>query len=790
MPATFLVRASVASETQLLQDLAIVVSAAALVAVAFRRFRVPALFGFLAVGVLLGPHSPLQGIGNGWYPAVKDEANLRILSDLGVVLLLFGLGISFNLRQLRAVGGPALVVTLTQGLLMLWLGYELGAFIGWDRLDNLFLGACLSISSTTITVRVLRDLGKLHTQSSGIIFGVLVLQDVVAVLVLVLLAGYVQTGDLALIEAGTIGARMLLFLVATVLLGVLLVPRIVDFVARRYGGEALLLTVLGLGLSYAVLSNAMGFHVGLGAFLMGALVAEAKQHERVEQQLRPVSDLFAAVFFVTMGTLVDPGLVVTYWKPVLAVTALILIGKFLSGAIATFLAGYSSRTAIDVGAGLAQIGEFSFVIAALGASAGVTGDFLFPIMFGATAITSLVASVAMRYTEKITNGLGRMAPSPLRTYVRLYASWMGSVRDKPGARQAKRVKARRGALLSAVVFVAVLGGAWLFQSRGHAFLIERGLRDPGGILTYWGLVLAAILPLLFAFFKAANRWLDSWEMPAETAKRAGPGFRRVIQVSFYLMGAILMGLPVLAATAPFLDTPVIAVAWVAMVASAAVILWASINKLHLRIESNIQAMLDDEHLPLHAPQVVRDLMTADFPWEIRVESLEVEPRTWAAGQRLGEIDLRSATGASLILVERGDARLGAPGPETLLLPGDRVTLLGTREQIGSARAVLAKPAPAGPKHAELRLGRLYVGESSTLDGVRLQEAALPSKAGLQVVAILRDDQAIANPGAHERLRPGDIILVLGAQDQIAAASHLVAPGTTKEGPDGPASAPV
>lgn len=756
--------------TELLQDLAVVTGAAALTGLVFRRFKLPGLFGFLTAGLLIGPHS---------FGIVKGEESLQTLSDLGVVLLLFGLGLTFNLRQLRRVGGVAFVVTLTQGLLMLWLGFELGRLIGWSTFDNLFLGAMLSISSTTITLKVLTDLGRLHTESSRIIFGVLVLQDVAAVLVLVLLSGYGRTGGVELAQVARIGAEMVLFLVSTILLGLILVPRLVDYVGRRYGNEILVLTSLGLAFGMAVLSDLAGFHVGLGAFLMGALVAEAKARERVEHQVRPVADLFAAVFFVTIGTLVDPQQLVVYWKPLIAVFLLIVVGKLASGSIATFLMGYAPATSIAVGAGLAQVGEFSFVIAALGQDIGITSDFLVPLIVGASALSSLAASIAMRFTDPIHRFVGRIAPASMRTYARIYVAWMGSLRERPGlAQRARRIQARRGAILSLLLLGAALGSAWFLQAPGKGLLARQGLRDPSLTLTYWGLVLAALLPLLFRFFHTANRWLDTWQLPEHMARKGTTGFRRTVRITFYLLGTILLGLPMLAATAPFLNTPVVALAWVGMVASAAVILWASINRLHVRIESNVQALLDDEHLPVHAPQIVRDLMTVDFPWELRVETLELDAYTWATGKRLGEIELRSATGASLILIERGDQRQEAPGPDTLLLPGDRLTLIGSREQLASAHAVLSRPAPAGPSHTELRLGRLYVSESSELDGARLSDAALPTRSGLQVVAILRANQAIPNPGAHERLQPGDVILVLGGQEQIAAATSLVGPKAT------------
>jgi K+/H+ antiporter YhaU regulatory subunit KhtT len=212
-----------------------------------------------------------------------------------------------------------------------------------------------------------------------------------------------------------------------------------------------------------------------------------------------------------------------------------------------------------------------------------------------------------------------------------------------------------------------------------------------------------------------------------------------------------------------------------MVVSTAVILWAGIRRLHGRIEANVQAFLEDEHLPAHAPQIVRDLMMSDVAGELRVETMTLDQSTWAAGKRLSELELRSATGSSLILLERGDSRTEAPGPDTILLPGDRLTLIGTRGQLTSARAVLSRPVPTGPVRTELRLGRLYVAEASHLDGKRLADAGLRNRAGLQVIAILRENKAIPNPGGEERFQAGDVLLVLGPQEQIAAATSLVGP---------------
>lgn len=757
--------ARVANEVQLLQELAVVVAAAGITAVLFQRLRIPVLFGYVTVGVLIGPHGPFPQL-------VRDESSLQTLADLGVVLLLFSLGLTFNLRQLRRVGGVALVVMVSQGVLMFWLGHELGRWIGWSTVDNLFLGAMLSISSTTIAVKVLRDASHDPEGPSAISFGVLILQDVAAVLILVLLAGYSQEGTFELAAAGRTLALMVVFLLATILLGLILVPRFVDYVAHRHGDETLTLAVVGLGLGFATISAFIGLHVGLGAFVMGALIAEAKRHLHIASLLRPITDLFTALFFVSMGTLVNLELVVLYWKPIVAIAALVLFGKFVAGAIATLLSGYSTATSVAVGIGLAQVGEFSFIIAGLGQTTGLTSDFLFPVVVGASALTALAVPIAWRNTEWVHRFLARASPASLRTFVRAYVSWMGSVRSRPNpGRRARRLQARRSVMLAGVILTSIMVAAYLLRDIGPAILTFENYREPAPTLTYWGLVVALVVPFLFRFYIGLNHWVETWELPEGATRRVGA--RHFVKYPLYLLGVIIVGLPIVAVSTFLVRNPLILPIWIVLVASLAVILWASIQRLHDRIEENVQTLLDDQHVPLRAPQVVRDLLTLDVPWDLKLDTVDIETEAWVTGRRLRDVDLRGSTGASLILVERDHSRQESPGPETMLLPGDRVTLIGSTQQVAAARMLLRKRTDPGSATPQMRLGRLFVSPGSRLDGVELKDAELPTQHGLQVAAVVRGGNVIANPGKSERLRAGDLLLVLGAQQRITEAGTLV-----------------
>lgn len=748
-----------------LQDLAVITGIAAITSLIFQRLRFPLVFGLLVAGVLIGPFTPP-------FSFVRDESTIRTLADLGVVLLLFGLGLDFNLRGIRRVGTTAVVVTLIEVLFMFWLGLEAAILLGWSRIDGIFLGAMLSISSTAIIVVVLREAGRMNEESSRIVFAVLILEDLIAILMLVFISGFTATGALPVREAGLVLAKMGLFLLATLLLGLVAVPRFVDFVSTRFRHEVLVLSVLGLALAGAVLSAAVGFHVGLGAFIMGALVGEARQRSFVQERLRPVHDYFAAIFFVSIGTLVNFDVLAQYWKVVVILVALIVVGKLVSGGLSTFLLGHSPRTAFVVGASLAQIGEFSFVIAALGLATETMAPFLFPVIVGTAAVTSFASPFLIRHADAAAQALGRVAPAPLRTYAAVYATWTRRMARRRAQRPSRGLQhARQGTIVGALLLVLAVGGGIFLAPTGTGFLEEQGFFEPSSSLIYWGGILILVVPLVFEFRRHVRRWADEANRVATGNTGRGLGVRNVVQHSIVLMAILLGGLPVLVATAPLLHRPLLAVAWIAMVGSAGFLLWASIRRLHRRVHENVGTLLQEEDVEAPLPEVVKALLSEEFPLDLEATSVRLELNAWAVGKRLGDLGLRSATGATLVLIERSNGTQVLPGGEVTLLPEDRLTLVGSPEQLEAARALLTRPAREAERAVHLQPGRIYVAEASAMEGKTLSDAALRTRFGLQVVAIVRGDGALTNPDPGERLAAADILVVLGTQDQILAANR-------------------
>jgi K+:H+ antiporter len=409
------------AELTFLRDLAVVMAVSALTTVLFHLLRQPVVLGYLVAGVLIGPHTPP-------FSLVVDLHSIHTLAELGILLLLFSLGLEFDLKKLRRVGAVAVLAAILEILFMLWLGYTAGQLLGWEQLDSLFLGALLSISSTTIIVQVLMETGQLRELFAQIILGILIVEDIAAIIILVVLSGLANVGTITVIDVGWAFLRVCMFMATALLVGVFSIPRLLTFVAGFQRSEMLTVTILGLAFGLAVLGAHLGFSIALGAFLMGAIMAEAKEAHEIVERITPIREMFTAVFFVATGMLLDPLLVVDLWGVILFLTALTVVGKIVSCSFGTFLAGYPGQVALPVGLGMAQIGEFSFIIANLGRTSGVTSGTLYPIAVAVSSVTTLLTPYLLRSAHTATAALTRFSPRPSFTFATssLVVPWRGS----------------------------------------------------------------------------------------------------------------------------------------------------------------------------------------------------------------------------------------------------------------------------------------------------------------------------------------------------------------------------
>ena len=479
-----------------IQDLAVIMAIAGVVTVLFHRLRQPVVLGYIAAGVIIGPYTPPFNL-------IHDEATIQTLGELGVVFLMFSLGLEFSLRKLFKVGATAFVAALSEIVLMIWVGYEIGRWFGWTAMDSLFLGAMLAISSTTIIVKALSELGMKGEHFAQIVFGILIVEDILAIAMLVLLSGIAQTGSVSAGVAVVTLGKLLLFMTVSLVVGILTVPRALNYVARAKSDEMLLVTVLDFCFGFCLLVVKLDYSIALGAFLIGAIMAESKHLARIEHLIAPVRDMFSAIFFVTIGLLLNPSVLVDYAWPIAVITFAVVLGKIVSCGLSTFLANKDERTSMRVGMSVSQIGEFSFIIASLGLSLKVTSSFLYPIAVAVSALTTLFTPYLIRAADPLTMRLARAMPAPLAHTFGLYSQWLASLTPVSGG--PTLFSMTRRIVLQIAVNLALVAAIFLGASYSAPFAsgyLARWLdTDNARRVVLWSAALVIALPFLVAVYR-------------------------------------------------------------------------------------------------------------------------------------------------------------------------------------------------------------------------------------------------------------------------------------------------
>ncbi|MGO4520606.1 cation:proton antiporter [Dyella sp. 2RAF44] len=573
-----------------IQDLATVMLIAGLTTVIFQRLRQPVVLGYIIAGVLVGPYT---------FPVVfiHDEQTIRTLSELGMILLLFALGLEFSLKKLREVGGAALVAAVCEIVLMLWLGYEIGRFFGWSSMDALFLGAMLSMSSTTIIMKALDDLDLKRERFAQLMFGILIIEDVIAIVLMALLTGIASTGGLEASEAMAAVGRLTLFMAVSLVVGLLLVPRVIDYIARVSRDDVLLVAVLGLCFGFCLLVTEMGYSVALGAFMIGAIVGESQSVERIERIIGPVRDMFSAIFFVAIGMLIDPAMLKEYWLPIIVVTTVVVLGKVITCSFGTFVAGNDGRTSLRVGMGLAQIGEFSFVIASLGLTLKVTSGFLYPVAVAVSAITTFLTPYLIRASDPLASGLSRRLPQGLTGLLSAYTDWMGNL--SLGGQGVVVAKMIRRLVWHVIINMMLVVAAFLIMS----YLYRRGffhwdwLADSPQVKRSlaWSIAAIVSLPMIVAAYRKASA-LGMLLAELSIPERIGGAYNmriRAVMARFIPLATMwVLGLLVAALASTILPPREVAIVLVLVLLLLAWLLWRLLVQVHARLQAALRDTLD------------------------------------------------------------------------------------------------------------------------------------------------------------------------------------------------------
>jgi CPA2 family monovalent cation:H+ antiporter-2 len=625
---------------------------------------------------------------------------VQTLSELGVIFLMFSLGLEFSLSQLARVGRTSGIVGVVQSFFLLWLGYTAGRLLGWSPIDSLFAGAAIAISSTTIIVKVLKE-NEIRGPFTQIVFGILIIEDLVAVVLLTILTAVASGSEWSPAEVGVTIGKLGAFLAALLLVGMFVVPRFMRFVIRLERPETTLVASVGLCFGAAWLAQSFGYSVALGAFLAGALVAESGQGKLVERLIEPVRDVFAAIFFVAVGMLIDPALVVQHAGAVLVFTCIVILGNVGAVTLTTFLTGSGTRTAVQTGMSLAQIGEFSFIIAGLGLSSGATSAFIYPIVVAVSALTTLSTPWLVRSADRVAAEIDGFLPRPIQTFVALYGAWIESLGNRPesSAERARLHRALRVLLIDAFVIVVLCVGAALAAEPIGRWLVDR--TDLSSFQAR-GIVVSVAVALSMPFFigilwtgRALGQALARRAFPDPEPNRrdlaAAP--RRAMIVSIQLATLLVVGTPVAATLQPFIPAPVALSLLAIVLIAVGIVIWRTATDLHGHVRAAAEAIVasiasQSHHEELGAEEralerAYRLLPGLGEPIPVRIE--EFHP---AAGRKLSELDLRGRTGATIIAISRGEDVVLVPDGHEVLQAGDVVALAGARPSVDAARRLL------------------------------------------------------------------------------------------------------
>ncbi|MFC2048514.1 cation:proton antiporter [Chloroflexota bacterium] len=628
-------------EFALVKDFAIIMVVAGAVTLLFRRLGQPPVLGYLIAGVLIGPYTlPV--------PPVTDIQTVRLLADLGLVLLLFGLGLEFSWSKIRQIGFAVLIIGALEITIMVSLGYGLGSLLGWSRMDALFLGAALHISSSAIIVKVLRDLGKLNLLSSKIIVGILVVEDFAAVVIIAVLSGIATTGIADPSNIGFLVMKLIIFVVASLGFGALVVPKVIEFTHRFHSKEALLITSLGLCFAMALLSKSLGLSVAAGAFLMGSLVGDTEHSEEIIETVTPIRDMFAALFFVAIGMLINIAQFKDFIGPAIIVSIVFMVGKMFSNTLATFITGHDNRTTLQVGMGMPQMGEFSLAIAKVGVDHGVVTSPLYPVIAVATATTSLLAPYVTRSADTFAEFLNRRSPALLKGYLVNIADWLQALRitfSKQGEIAARVRATVKPILINLVIIVAVIGiGTLLLQFVEDLVRFTHIREDVLGLL-FGFIILTLCLPPLILIWRNLRSLVDEvsryvFSRRVTTKMWQREALRIVLRDSIVVVLSILVALWLIPFIAPlFIIGSVALIIPLVLLALLLFILLRSFRHIHSQLERTFgQVLLGEEYmstfeaaqlLGVHQSTVVRWLSRMELPglkvgrrWHINRAELE------------------------------------------------------------------------------------------------------------------------------------------------------------------------
>ncbi|MBR1688851.1 MAG: cation:proton antiporter [Prevotella sp.] len=744
---------------ELIIDLALILIVAAAVTLIFKRLKQPLVLGYIVAGFLVSPHMP-------YTMSVMDRADIQTWADIGVIFLLFSLGLDFSFKKILKMGAAPVIAACTIIFCMMMAGISVGKLFGWSQMNCLFLGGMLAMSSTTIIYKAFDDMGLRQQRFAGLVMSVLILEDVLAIVMMVMLSaiasGNSPDGGQMLQSVLRIG----FFLVLWFVVGIFLIPAFLRSTRKLMNDETLLVVALGLCCLMAVLSTRVGFSSAFGAFVMGSILAETVEADKIVRLVEPVKNLFGAVFFVSVGMLVEPRVLVEYALPIIAITLTILVGQAVFGSLGYLISGQPLKTAMKCGFSMAQIGEFAFIIASLGLSLGVIGDFLYPVVVAVSVITTFLTPYMIRFATPCYEMMERRLPRRWIVALNHITLSHPSTQTAHNKWRTLLLQMLRNTLIYSILSTAAIALMFTFflpfvRRFFPTYELHWYANAICGVLT-----LLIIAPFLRAMVVKKNHseefkalWAESWV--------------NHLPLIFTILVRIVIACAFIFYIVNYLSRFKNAViASIALALIIVMVLSRSLKHSSIRMERlfiqnlrsrDIEAQVKGRKRPLYEGHLLdRDIHLADF--DIPMGS------RWS-GRTLRELALGSKFGIHVSSILRAGHRLNIPDGDYILFPGDKIQVIGSDDQLAQFGQAVKREVYGEDldfEKREMKLRQMVITGSSPFVGKTLESSGIRSRYSCMVVGLEEGKENLSAVKPNRKFQKGDILWIVGEQDALDA----------------------
>lgn len=740
------------SPITLISDLALILCSAGVTTLIFKKLKQPVVLGYIIAGFLVGPHfeffPTIAGSETTELAQGDIDANIRIWSDIGVIFLLFTLGLEFSFKKLMKVGAASSITSFVQIISMSFLGYFAGQLIGWPVMDSIFLGAILCISSTTIIIRNFDELNLKDKKFARVVFGALIVEDLVAVLLMVMLSTVAVSRDIQEGELLMTVLKLIFFLILWFASGIFFLPSFLKYTKKLMNDETLLVVAIGLCFAMVLTAERVGFSQALGAFITGSILAETTSAERIAHLVKPVKDLFGAVFFVSVGMMIVPSAMVEHALPILIITLLVIFGKPTASFIGALISGQPLKQSVQTGLSLSLIGEFSFIIAQLGLTLNVTSDFLYPITIAVSAITTFTAPYIIRATDPVYKTIERVLPEKWMVQLNQYST--GAQHINAESDWKKLIKSYlQIVIINATVSIGLI---ILFSQIITPFIF------PDNSLEIWQASLMTVVSLIFM---APFLWALTVKKIGKTAytslwlNRYNRGPILVLELSRVLMSIFLVGF----LFDRFFSTFTAFLLAIAIIVVALLFFSHKIQSYSARIERRFMSNYNAREQKESSSKI--DRLT---PWDAHIAYFDVSPHSFVVGKTLLELTLREQYGINIAMIQRGGKKIYVPGRNEKLYPQDHIAVIATDGQLNVFREKLEEYTDAQDPDKEIvediDLIAITVDTGFPFLGKSVSESKIREATQGLIVGIERNGERILNPDSNTKFLLKDTIWIV------------------------------